>query len=192
MVPAEAKFLLPRVEDLKQPFSEQSRLYAGWHATKGLGFRLEKKTAGKPQGDRLQPETSDGLQVWIDTRNTQTVHRATKFCHHFCFLPTNRSDGGKPYATQLPIARAREEQTMAAPGVLRVTSEIRAEGYTLDCWIPARVLHGYDPANSPRVGFYWRVADRHGEPEFMTVNLDFPVDADPSLWQTLVLSGETA
>ena len=31
---------------------------------------------------------SDGLQVWIDTRDTHNIHRASKFCHWFVMLPT--------------------------------------------------------------------------------------------------------
>ena len=33
-------------------------------------------------------EDSDGLHVWIDTRDTHNIHRAGKFCHYFVFLPT--------------------------------------------------------------------------------------------------------
>ena len=32
--------------------------------------------------------------VWIDTRNTQNIHRAGRFCHRFAFLPVGA--GGKP------------------------------------------------------------------------------------------------
>ncbi len=29
-------------------------------------------------------ESSDGLHLWIDTRNSRDVHRATRFCHRWC------------------------------------------------------------------------------------------------------------
>ena len=54
-------------------------------------------------------EDSDGIQVWIDTRATHNIHRATKFCHRFALLPLG---GGRqaegPLADQLLINRARE------------------------------------------------------------------------------------
>jgi len=29
---------------------------------------------------------SDGVQIWIDTRDTHNVHRASKFCHWFVLM----------------------------------------------------------------------------------------------------------
>ncbi len=33
-------------------------------------------------------EDSDGLQVWIDTRATLNIHRASRYCHRYAFLPS--------------------------------------------------------------------------------------------------------
>ncbi len=32
-------------------------------------------------------EDSDGVQLWIDTRATHNIHRASRFCHRFAFMP---------------------------------------------------------------------------------------------------------
>ncbi len=57
-------------------------------------------------------DSSDGLRVWIDTRDTHNIHRASRFCHQFVFLPTG---GGprldQPVAEQTLINRARENAT---------------------------------------------------------------------------------
>ena len=54
---------------------------------RGLGISVDVKA--KPGAWRFNadfPEDSDGLHVWIDTRNTQSIHRASRFCHQFCLL----------------------------------------------------------------------------------------------------------
>ena len=35
-----------------------------------------------------RPEDSDGLQLWIDTRDVHNVHRAGRFCQRLIFLPS--------------------------------------------------------------------------------------------------------
>src|SRR5580704_16769483 len=42
----------------------------------GLGISVEvRKKTGGLKCDMRSPETSDGLKVFIDTRNTQNIHR---------------------------------------------------------------------------------------------------------------------
>src|SRR5271166_2067832 len=65
--------------DTAAPFAT---LRAGWNDA-GLGFRLEVSGKKMPVfADPNDPTESDGLHLWIDTRNTQSIHRATRFCHH--------------------------------------------------------------------------------------------------------------
>ena len=53
-------------------------------------------------------DESDGLQVWVDTRATTNVHRASRFCHRFVFLPRGGGRSAEePVADQLLINRAR-------------------------------------------------------------------------------------
>ena len=75
------------------------------------------------------------MQVWIDTRDVHNVHRASRFCQRFIFLP---SGGGRKldeaFGQSLPINRAREPARPVAAGLLQARSQIRG-------WIRARVLH---------------------------------------------------
>src|SRR4051794_40881449 len=62
-------------------------LRAGWNDT-GLYFSVtvaKKRHALWCRENKL--EDSDGLQLWIDTRDTHNIHRASRFCHRFVFLP---------------------------------------------------------------------------------------------------------
>jgi hypothetical protein len=165
-----------------------ARLRAGWNEN-GLGFSVD--VAGKRTPLTARPEApaeSDGLQIWIDTRNTQSIHRASRFCHHFCVLPVG---GGKksdaPLAVQLPIARGSENAEMAESKQLPVAVERRKDGYRLEVWLPAELLHGYDAQASPLLGFYYVVRDSELGEQFLTVGRDFPFAHDPSLWSTLEL-----
>src|SRR5690606_25543917 len=91
-------------------------LRIAWNAV-GIGFQVDvNNKRSQPRCYPSMPETSDGLQVWIDTRNTQTIHRASRYCHSFCFLPLGAGPKGlQPHATAVAIARAREEAAVAAP-----------------------------------------------------------------------------
>ena len=54
----------------------------------GLAFNVRVEGKGHNPWCRVnRPEESDGLHVWIDTRDTHNIHRASRFCHRFVFLP---------------------------------------------------------------------------------------------------------
>jgi hypothetical protein len=156
---------------------------------KGLGIGVEVRGRKQPlQCDPTAPDISDGLQVWIDTRSTQTIHRASRFCHHFCLLPAGAGrDKRAPVAIQLPIARAREPTPLCDPSEIRLASQIDKAGYRLEAWLPASVLNGYDPEAQPRLGFYYYLRDAELGEQFLTVGAEFPFAYDPSLWSVLEL-----
>ena len=161
---------------------------AGWHA-EGLSFSVQ--VAGKRQpiwcrDSRI--EDSDGFQVWIDTRDTHTVHRASRFCHRFAFLPLGSGRKlDEPLAVMLAINRARESPRPIVSGSLKVRCEQRVDGYSLEAYIPKSALTGFDPAEQPRLGFMYAVIDRELGWQTLSVGPEFPLLEDPSLWATLEL-----
>jgi hypothetical protein len=133
-------------------------------------------------------EDSDGVQVWIDTRNTQNIHRAGRFCHRFAFLPIGagrRLD--EPLAALLAINRAKESPREIPHGSLQIKSTPRSDGYALEAFIPAAALTGYSPADQPALGFTYAVVDRELGWQTFTVGQELPISEDPSLWGTLDL-----
>jgi hypothetical protein len=134
-----------------------------------------------------QPTESDGLQVWIDTRDTQTIHRASRFCHHFCLLPPAKKSS-KPTVEQLPIARSRDEAPATDVEQIRLACQTRKDGYTLEAWFPAESLHGFNVEASPRLGFTYALRDSELGEQFLTVGREFPFAHDPSLWSTVELT----
>jgi hypothetical protein len=178
---------LPSFGELeRRPFFADLR--AAW-SEEGLSFTV--RVAGKkqrPWGRESRMEDSDGLHLWIDTRDTHNIHRAGRFCHRFAVLPMG---GGRqldqPVAAMLPIARAREHPKPAPPGALRLRSEKRIDGYLLEAHIPANALTGYDPAEHPRLGFTYAVIDRELGWQTFSLGPEYPFQEDPSLWGSLEL-----
>ncbi len=162
---------------------------AAWNET-GISFTV--RVSGKKQTpwcreDRL--EDSDGLQIWIDTRDTHNIHRASRFCHRFVFLPAGASRQlDQACEAQLLINRARENAPPVPERMLQVRSEKRVDGYLLHCHIPAQAMAGYDPADYTRLGFFYLVQDRELGWQTFSVDNAFPFHEDPSVWGTLELA----
>lgn len=169
------------------------QLRLAWNE-RGVAVALEVRgKKHRPQCDTTAPETADGLQVWIDTRATQNIHRASRFCHHFCLLPRGK-EGHENQATaiQLPIARAKEPTPLCKPDDIPISATVSKDGYLLEAWLPAHVLNGYDPEAQPRLGFYYYLRDSELGEQFLTVNSEFPFAFDPSVWSVLELVRGTA
>ena len=133
-------------------------------------------------------EDSDGFQVWIDTRATQNIHRAGRFCHRFLFMPAGSGRRFEDPAAQLvPINRARENPKPPPAGSVEVRCEKRIDGYILHARIDAAALTGFDPREQPRLGFCYAIYDRELGWQTFTVGEQFPFDEDPSLWGALDL-----
>ena len=160
----------------------------GW-TNDGLSVNLDVN--GKRQSlwcRETQLVESDGLQIWIDTRDTHNVHRANRFCHWFLFLP----DGGGskrdlPIATMLKINRSKEDPKTLNQVKPKVIVSKRVGGYSLNLLIPGKSLTGWDPNEHRKLGFNYLVIDRELGHQSFSIGQEFPIAEDPSLWQTLEL-----
>jgi hypothetical protein len=155
------------------------------------GLLMNVKVEGKQQpiwcrDGRL--EDSDGLQVWIDTRTTLNIHRASRYCHRYIFLPSGGgSDNSKPIADQLLINRARENAPPIRPRELQVAAKITKSGYWLAAFMPATALAGYDPHQHRQIGFTYAVYDRELGLQTFATGPAFPYNEDPTCWAALEL-----
>jgi hypothetical protein len=164
-------------------------LRMGWNEQ---GFGLALRVTGKAQAcwcRETRVEDSDGLSVWLDTRDAHNIHRANRFCHRFVFLPFGGgSRAEQPVAVLLPINRARELPKPIEPRVLRAESARLKDGYELKTFIPGSAITGFDPAEHPRLGFSYAVIDRELGWQTFSVGPEFPFVEDPSLWGTVELA----
>lgn len=169
----------------RQKFAD---LRAAW-SEDGLWFTV--RVAGKQQNlwcRSSRIEDSDGLHVWIDTRDTHNIHRASRFCHRFAFLPTGGgASQDQPLGRLLLIDRARENPKSIADSVLRVRATVSSDGYSLQAHLPAAALTGFDPQEHPQLGFTYAVIDRELGWQTFSMGPQFPIDNDPSLWGSLEL-----
>lgn len=168
-----------------------SEVRAGW-SEEGIGFRLI--VTGKSEPPETNPtrfESSDAIGIWIDTRNTQNIHRASRFCHRFLFLPAG---GGRreeeAIGFMMRINRAKEDPKTFNSDFLPAKCTLNKRGYTLDGLIPAKQLSGFDPVEHHRIGFFYAVTDLQMGWNTWFNSPEFPFAEDPSLWGTLDLKPE--
>lgn len=184
-LPDECRLPAPAELGGERAFAE---LRAAWNAD---GFALSMSVSGKkhpPFCDPDDPAKSDGLRLWFDTRDTKALHHGTRFCQHFCLMPSGSGkDGLGPTVVPLPVPRAREDAPIPDADDVLIWSSIEKTGYELEAWFPAETLSGYDPASQPRLGFFYHVHDSERGDQYFTVGPPFPVASDPSLWGALTL-----
>ena len=183
----DAPYRLPSLEELDGQ-KTIADVRAAWNES-GLGISVRIDGKRHPSWCReTKLQDSDGLQVWIDTRDTHNIHRASRFCHRFIFLPAGAGRNyDQPVADQLLVDRSRENANPVRPGQLRVTSERRVDGYVMSAFIPAAALTGFNPADHPRLGFTYFLFDRERGQQCFSVGSEFPFASDPSLWGSLEL-----
>jgi hypothetical protein len=155
----------------------------------GLGVQVEVRGKEQlPQGSADRLRGSDGLTLWIDTRDARTSHRASRYCHQFHFLPTGGGpDSDEPVFSQSKINRALHDAPLCKPTDVLLRCVRLKHGYVLEAFLPSAVLNGFDPDQNPRLGFYYAIRDAELGEQVLSVGADFPYGEDPSLWSVLEL-----
>lgn len=160
----------------------------GWNE---MGLAVQVQVKGKdqpPVADADRPKSSDGLTLWVDTRDARSSHRASRFCHQFHFLPAGGgTDKDEPVAVQTKINRAQQDAPLSNPSSIPFRAVRTKGGYRLEAFLSASALNGFDPEQHPRLGIYYAVRDQELGDQFLSVNGDFPFADDPSLWAVLEL-----
>ncbi|MDA7950354.1 MAG: hypothetical protein MPJ24_02615 [Pirellulaceae bacterium] len=180
-------FVLPNFSHLEGR-TEYAQLELGW-SEEGLAFHT--KVTGKEKSlwcreSRL--DESDGLFIWIDTRGAQNIHRASRYCHQFAFLPAGGGTLHKePLARWVPIHRAKEDPKMITNGELKLVAKVTKTGYSLTGMIPSNMLTGYDPDQFSSIGFMYALVDSEKGWQTFGNGPEFPIKENPTLWGTLNL-----
>jgi len=156
----------------------------------GLGIQVEVR--GKEHevtGHQSKLKASDGITLWIDTRDSRSTHRASRYCHQFHFLPMGGgNDGTEGYFAQANIHRALQDAPHCPPHLVMFHVKLARGGYLLEAFLPATALHGFDFEQSGRLGIYYVVRDNELGDQTLSVSSDFPYWEDPSLWSVLELA----
>ncbi len=190
---ADDRFIVPHLGSLErdagfEPFAE---LRAAW-ATEGLVFHLRVTGKSKPVWCREgRIESSDGLHVWLATRETSSIARANQFCHQFAFLPAGGGNlRDRPVAAQVWIHQARAHPHPVPDGSLTVRARQERGGYTLTAIVSFAALTGFEVSEQRELGFFYEVVDSEKGRQSLSLPVDFFRFAeDPSLWARLTRRG---
>jgi hypothetical protein len=107
-----------------------------------------------------------------------------------------------PEVVQLSVHRATEdaphgdlnEVRLAQFGIdedgdlTETTSRKRLVNYRMEVFLPATLLHGFDPETNSRLGFFYRLRDRECGDQLLAAGPELPYWEDPSLWHILELA----
>jgi len=184
-----------------------------WACWNDDGLMIACRVEGKTLPPKCDPSVfwqSDHLRLCTDMRDARTNRRATRFCQQFYFLPTGGGDGKMdPSGGSAKIQRARDDaplySSVVAAGApqrhprkptdsvaqddhIVIAASLFEDGYCLEARIPRDCLSGFDPAEHPRIGFYYMLEDCELGQQYLTVGDDLNWYTDPSTWATAVLS----
>jgi len=156
---------------------------------RGLGFQVTVRGKEQPlHADAAKPKLSDGVTLWIDTRDARTGHRASRTCHQFHFLPTGGgSDKDEPAFVPAKIHRALQDAPLPSASAVPFRSEMIKGGYRIEAFLSSAALTGFDPEEHPRLGIFYAVRDSELGEQTLSVGHEFPYGEDPSLWEVLEL-----
>ncbi len=181
------EFLLPSLGEIDGG-CDFAKVWACWNEQ---GLCVACTVADKRRPLRCDPSSfwkSDNLRLCTDMRDARTVKRGTRYCQQFYFLPTGGGPNGKAAAAGVSkLQRAREDAPHLPFERIVVASRISSSGYSLGAHIPAECLSGFDPAEHPRIGFYYMLEDGDHGQQFLTIGDDLYWYVDPSTWATAVL-----
>lgn len=155
----------------------------------GLAIQVDSSgKVGRYVRDEDLPEASDGVHVWIDTRDARDIHRATKFCHRFSATLESQPRGSIDVRVEpRKIHRALADPTGTRPSAIKAQAVAKADGARVMLFFPSESLHGFDPDTNRRLGFTYQITDPGRAAHWLALGSEFPVGEDPSLWATLEL-----
>lgn len=180
-------FLMPPVRKLDglDPFAP---VYIAWD---DRGLYIACRVTDKEYPLRCDPKEfwkGDNLRLCTDMRDARDIKRGTRFCQQFYFLPTGGGANRKePVAGSARLQRAREHAPPVSPERIEIAANVTKTGYTLEAFVPADVLFGFDPAEHRRIGIYYMLEDADHGQQYLTVGDDLNWYTDPSTWATGVL-----
>ncbi len=155
----------------------------------GIGVHVHVRGKDQPlQCDAGRLRGSDGVTVWVDTRDARSGHRATRYCHQFHLLPSGGGpEAEDPVFAQSKINRALQDAPSVSTGSVPFRTSTVKNGYFIEAFFPAGVLNGFDLEQSSRIGFFYAIRDAELGEQTLSVGSEFPYWEDPSLWSVLDL-----
>lgn len=136
-------------------------------------------------------EASDGLRVWIDSRDTKQVQRPTRFCHQFVFLPDAHGNRSGALGVQVWMESAKGAPRVVDDESLRCHARILKSGYDMVSAVATDAITGLDQVTGARLGFFYEVLDSELGVQTLSLPREYGrYDQDPSLWGSVELTDQ--
>lgn len=181
------KYLVPPLIELEnqEPVAD---VFWAWNEDGFYAAFEVPNRAARPRCDAQHWWKGDGVRLCIDTRDARDVRRATRFCHFFYALPLGGgTDGRRAVIGSHRMSRAKEPPPPVDVRQLKVAALVERQRWSLELAIPAACLSGWDPAEHPRLGVFYKVKDRERGSQHLSVDDELGWNSDPSTWATGVL-----
>ena len=180
------EYRIPALSSLSggRRFAEMS---IGWHST-GLFFHSRLRASSGKEAAFAANNWSAKTQscsVYIDTRWSPGVHRATSFCHRFDFLlnrPTSTQPVVRGHGELNPIQRARAAPANVHPSDISVATFFRSDGYDIKAYLKGEALTGFSPEEFQEIGIFYTINDSILGTQIMARTLQSPYFEDPNVW----------
>ena len=172
--------------DLEPPFAT---VYAGW-CPEGLGVALEVREKSRVQVDQGKFWTGDCLEIWLDTAPQPGPRTFDESCHHFYFLPRGGGRDGQAGLAGRYFPPGLDQRPQHNLSEVDVASSVTPGQYTLEAFLPASLLTGWDPLKGTELGFTYHVHDVQKGDQAFNLSKVFPIHADPNLWAAAKWSEE--
>ncbi|MBJ7449388.1 MAG: hypothetical protein JHC93_03400 [Parachlamydiales bacterium] len=177
------KYLLPTTEHLCEEASFAD-VYMAWNDME-IAFHI---VVHEPCTAVYYPDITygDSIEIFIDTRDNKDTGFNHRFCHHFFVLPKAPEEG--PQAAEITRFRTEDSHEWCDSAKLQFQCKLSSRQYEIFLKIPVDCLHGYDPEESPRLGFTYRI-NRYNDTQqhFCVCSKEFMIDQQPSLWSSVRL-----
>ena len=172
--------------DAQQPFAQ---LWMAWNES---GLYLACRVNGRETPLRCNTRQfwqGDNIRLMTDMRDTRDIKRGSRYCQQFYFLPVGGGrDGRAPVTGHAKVHRATENAPAIESDLVQVASVHGSGYYTVEGYVAAAALNGFDPNEHKRIGLYVMVEDQQFGQQFLTVGDEFNWYIDPSTWVTAVLT----
>ncbi|QDT63772.1 DOMON domain-containing protein [Calycomorphotria hydatis] len=186
LCPLSSEHRLPSSASLDED-ANHSNVLVAWNE-EGLGFRFDVGANPDAASHAGTARTENTIDLWFDTRPGGSTHRAGRYCRRLQLEITKRNSS-KPMVSveHVPIEQARDTGVATPLNEARTQITKQKDRYTLDLWLPASVLQGFDPETTRQLGFHYEIRDGKFGIQTPQASGDLGYDRDPTLWMQLTM-----
>lgn len=164
-----------------------ANVWAAW-SPEGLWFAVRVPRTKAPRVLPKRLSEGDSFELYIDTRDIRSAHRAGRYCHKFVLAPVGGPGNARsPLFQHQEIQRALTSPPLVERSHVEIASRTSDAGYSLELYIPASALNGYDVEITRRMGLAYVLRDTERHIQAWPHSSELPIWSDTSLWSTIEL-----